>query len=216
MAILNTEYKLRINTFFAPMAQENRKKQPEVYFQFRPFRYAFSRCKIRTGRRKKVTPNLLFLGDGPNMEILRGALGQEWQPARCDWTILFEVQRLACPYELITLLESLKNKRLFLVAVTPLAYSDDFHRSMENQILPFLPESCDYLGLRLIPGAMEPESLLFLMPLVQKIGHADKLPRIRQAYVSSQPHPTAEDVTLLREAMKEAFSSAQKPRHDCR
>lgn len=152
-----------------------------------------------------MTPNLIFLGDGPNMDILRRELRQDGQPAQDNWVVLFEVQRLACPYELTALLEGAENKRLLLVAVTPLAQSDDFHLSLEKQVLPFLPEKCRYLGLKLIPGAMEPERLIFLLSLLKKAGQTDRLSRFRQAYKDSRNHPDAEDTARLRGFIGEVF-----------
>lgn len=165
---------------------------------------------------KTVQPNYIFLGDSPTMDKMRTFLRQEACPGMEARVILFEVQRIACPYELITLLETMDNKQLLLVALTPLAYSDDFHLCLEDQILPFLPESCRYLGLKLVPGTMEPESLLFLFSFLPKTGRGDKLPRLRQAYADTHGHPNANDAKRLCESIEEAFPRTQNSRQLCR
>ena len=152
-----------------------------------------------------MAPKLFFLGEGPNMNSLRAQLPQSSEEGGRDCAVLFEVQRAACPYELISLLGGLENKRLLLIAVTPLADSSDFHRQLESQILPFLPDSCQYLGLHLCPGEMEPESLFFFTSFLQKTGHSERLYRFHRAYAASRRHPDGQDAAALQSLLQQTF-----------
>ena len=78
------------------------------------------------------------------MNSLRAQLPQSSEEGGRDCAVLFEVQRAACPYELISLLGGLENKRLLLIAVTPLADSSDFHRQLEYTAQPHPVYGCTH------------------------------------------------------------------------
>ena len=65
----------------------------------------------------------------------------------------------AIPFKVLEYLEGLDGKIIFLFATVPFQPNDAVRNKVNNSVIPFLPDECDYRGLYLC-AAQPPESLV--------------------------------------------------------
>lgn len=110
------------------------------------------------------------------------------------YLIGFGVHRGACPYLLLEWLEELHDKKIIFFATGGLAAFQDYHKRIESLILPFLPESCEYLGMYLCEGKISQEGYAYLKSCLSKPDDSSSLQNLNKIYEHSQTHPDQQDL----------------------
>lgn len=111
-------------------------------------------------------------------------VGFELGGTRCD----------AIPFKVLEYLEALNGKIVFLFATVPFQPNDAVRNRVNNSVIPFLPDECDYRGLYLCP-AQSPESLV--RDLQNVIASQPENTRARywlEQCEKAKGHPNAEDL----------------------
>lgn len=114
-------------------------------------------------------------------------------PASDTYLFCFEVSRGACPFPVLDFIEQLDGKTLLFIGVSALSTDEDYRVHLENQITPFLPDSCNYKGIHLCKGCMSEEDVTEMQrKATTERGDVD-VNRIIEFYKESQNHPDIMD-----------------------
>lgn len=108
--------------------------------------------------------------------------------------IVFELQREACPFAILDVIEKLEGRQILLFAASGFGAEDEYRVRIERQIVPFLPENCYYTGLCLFKGRLTSEDLRYIQEQAGERGGRINQEKVRAYYEDSQAYPDEEDV----------------------
>ena len=110
-----------------------------------------------------------------------------------SYLFCFELSRGACPFPVLDFVEELEGKELLFVGISALSTDESYRIHLENQITPFLPDSCIYKGLHLCKGSMSEEDVTEMQKKAAQDNSDVDVEKIIQFYMSSQGHPDMMD-----------------------
>lgn len=120
-----------------------------------------------------------------------------------SYLLVFEITQNAIPLKIMDILENLEGKTILCFVACGMALFEE-KEDVEHNLLPFLPDECDYRGLFFCPGQI-PSSV---MDTIQKA--LDENPENKQAqamleaFQHAKNHPDAEDFRELRRFIQES------------
>lgn len=106
----------------------------------------------------------------------------------------FGVQRGACPFAVLDLLERLAGKKILLFATGGLAAFTEYHKKLEPLITAFLPDDCEYLGFHLSQGSISKAGYDYLQSCLTNADDQGAAKSLSRLYEYSQNHPDEKDI----------------------
>ena len=110
------------------------------------------------------------------------------------YCIGFGVRHSICSMRLIDFLECLNKKTIILFATCGMNPSESYHRVLERNIEPFLPENCDYRGFYLCQGAISEEGYRAIRRRFEQSSDAETLERFEEFRIGTQDRPNQSDL----------------------
>ncbi len=117
--------------------------------------------------------------------------------------VCFDIRKHACPFLVIEWIERLEGKEILLIGFSALGGIEGYPRRIESQILPFLPDDCDYKGMYLCPSTMNDEELAYLEKQMVQNGKRENISKIHQMYEDSLSHPDEGDILEVVQYVRE-------------
>lgn len=112
----------------------------------------------------------------------------------------------AIPYPILEHLEQLEDKVVTLFVTSPFEPSEEIKEKVENRIIPFLPDSCDYRGIFLSYGEVAPELMRDLRGKLAEQPENERAQELLYGFQESVGHPDTGDInrgiTFLTEVLK--------------
>ena len=121
------------------------------------------------------------------------------------YCIGFGVRHSLCSMRLIDFLECLNNKTILLFATCGMNPSENYHRVLERNLEPFLPENCDYRGFYLCQGAISDEGYQSIRCRFEQNGDAETLERFEEFRIGIQDRPNQSDLENGKEYVRRAL-----------
>lgn len=110
----------------------------------------------KTGNTEKAAAALASVLPADEVRMVRFP-EQTPSPEAEVFLIGFGVYRVSCPFELLDFMSSLSGKTILLFGTAGISAAEPFMRHLESTVLPFLPDNCTYLGMRILPGKITQE-----------------------------------------------------------
>lgn len=98
------------------------------------------------------------------------------------------------PYEVMELLDQLEEKTVLLFATCPFRADERAAEQLEQAVLPFLPDSCDYRGFFLCAGEASQQLVSHLQELSAKQPQDQRTGALLESCMASVGHPDEEDI----------------------
>ena len=117
----------------------------------------------------------------------------------------FGVRKNACPFSTLEWLEQLSGKTILLFCTSALGSISGYQQRLEAQIMPFLPDDCDYKGMLLCPAKMSKEEFSYLETLMIQNGKQENVLKLQSMYEESLSHPNTEDLKNAQEFVIRKF-----------
>lgn len=160
----------------------------------------------KTGSTEKVAYALAKMLPPSQCRIVN--IDQEESSDSADvYLIGFGVQKGACPYRLLALLEKLEGKKMLFFATGGLAAFKGYQKKLEASITSFLPDNYVYLGLFLCQGKISQEGYAYLESCLNHPSDAAAAQNLKQLYTYSQSHPDEQDLQNACAFLKNALSA---------
>ena len=115
----------------------------------------------------------------------------------------FGVRKNACPFSTLEWIEQLEGKTILLFCTSALHSIKGYQQRIEAQIMPFLPEDCDYRGLVICPAKMTKEELTYLEGQMIQNGKQENIAQLHRMYEESLSHPDRKDLLAVQEFILE-------------
>lgn len=140
--------------------------------------------------------------------ILAGAelVDLNWQEISYDadvYMLVFEITQAAVPLKIMDVLENLEGKTLLCCVTCGMALHES-KDSIEHNLLPFIPDECDYRGMFFCPGQI-PDSVMETVQTALDENPENQRARIMlEAFQHSMNHPDTDDLRKLRRFIQES------------
>lgn len=132
---------------------------------------------------------------------------EEIFPAADVYFIGFGVNRAAVPLKVMEALEYTGGKRALLFVTCGMEPTDDYKAQIEQKVLPFVPDDCDYRGLYLCAGQFPEEVERSLRETFQQNPDNAQTKRLLENCRKACGHPNGADLDALRFFVREALSN---------
>lgn len=118
------------------------------------------------------------------------------------YLLVFEITQAAIPLKIMEVLERLEGKIILCCITCGMALYEN-KDSMEQKLLPFLPDECDYRGLFFCPGQV-PDNVIETVQIVLDENPENQRAKVMlEAFHHSMNHPDADDLRELRRFIQE-------------
>ncbi len=144
-----------------------------------------------TGNTEELAKNIFVSLPGNDKKIINAEKMAELPEAE-QYFIGFPVKNRTCGIEILDILEQLGNVKIALFASCGLPANEKYKQYIENAVLPWINDDCDYLGLFLCQGKISEK---FREKLGLETGYSpEELDKITEMASS---HPDDSDIDRL-------------------
>lgn len=98
------------------------------------------------------------------------------------------------PYEVMEILDQLEEKTVLLFATCPFEADQSTVDQLEQAVLPFLPDNCDYRGFFVCAGQASQQLVSHLQELSAKYPQDQRTRALLQSCMAAAGHPDEDDI----------------------
>lgn len=138
---------------------------------------------------------------GAEMVDLSG--NQEISYSSDVYLLVFEITRDAIPLKIMDVLENLEGKTVLCIVTCSMALLES-KDSVEHNLLPFLPDECDYRGLFFCPGQIPTSVMDTVQTALDENPENQRAKVMLEAFQHSMNHPDSDDLRDLRRFIQES------------
>lgn len=119
------------------------------------------------------------------------------------YLIGFEITQDAIPLNIMDVLENLEGKTVLCFVTCAMAHAGK-KDSIERNLLPFLPDECDYRGLFFCPGQIPASVLRAVEEALRENPENERAKTMLECFQKSLNHPDSDDLRDLRRFIDES------------
>ena len=146
-----------------------------------------------TGNARSLAEAASSLFSDSSCEMINLAKGQTDEQADA-YILVFGIKHNVCPLIVLEQLDRLTGKTLLFMATGAMGGSDAYRVQMECQLLPFLPEACDYRGLFMCPGRLSDKGEAYFAEQMKSLGEDEREERLVNMKAQLESHPNRADL----------------------
>ena len=119
------------------------------------------------------------------------------------YLLVFEITQNAIPLKIMDILESLEGKTILCFVACGMALWES-KETVERNLLPFLPDECDYRGLFFCPGQIPSSVMDTIQEALDENPENQQAQAMLEAFQHARNHPDTEDFRELRRFIQES------------
>ena len=119
------------------------------------------------------------------------------------YLLVFEITQAAIPLKIMDVLENLEGKTILCFVACGMALFEE-KEDVEHNLLPFLPDECDYRGLFFCPGQIPSSVMDTIQEALDENPENKQAQAMLEAFQHAKNHPDAGDFQELRRFIQES------------
>ena len=120
-----------------------------------------------------------------------------------SYLLVFEITQNAIPLKIMDILENLEGKTILCCVTCGMALHES-KDSIEHNLLPFIPDECDYRGMFFCPGQIPASVMETVQTALDENLENQRAKIMLEAFQHSMNHPDTDDLRELRRFIQES------------